>query len=283
MNSARSNYRGIENSTGNPEILKGGLDAFLVKWRSADKELAESEKRVRASGWNKTPAAGRALAEADLGRVRTLFNSARAFSGISGAETGLYYLGTATASLESAVFTKSLALPASAAPRARSIAPEIQVLQNKILAAYQPPRSIDHHPDFIRLNAALKFAGELDSAKSYYGAQYQYIEALRMFALLTTESDPPSIDKLRADESGAAARIKAKDADHSIAELLLEKAQYRLTKAEADPKDIESRRSAHAILSAAIPAYFAVLESPVAPTLVVGRVATVTLVRWPYT
>ena len=82
-----------------------------------------------------------------------------------------------------AAFCRAMSAPASRpAPPLRSLAGEIDRLEDEILAAYRPPASIDHHRDFILANSALKEARELDAAGLRYGALLRYLQAAQRFA-----------------------------------------------------------------------------------------------------
>jgi len=175
-----------------------------------------------------------------------------------------------------------LKFPAAGKPfPERSMMADILVLQNQVLAAYKPPRSIDRHSDFIRINAAIKYARELDDAKMYRGAMYQYLEAIRNFAPLMDEGLKPA-EALQAEAAKFRSRIASSKADQSIAQLLLEKAEYRLANAGPNGKDA-ALRTAQGILFHALPAYYSVREKPAVAAAAVGKLVTVTLVRWPYT
>jgi hypothetical protein len=71
--------------------------------------------------------------------------------------------------------------------------PELVALQQKTNAAFQPPRSVEFHSRFIALNSTLKLAQELDARKFYAGSLYQYLEAVRHYAML----DAPQVDPAR--------------------------------------------------------------------------------------
>jgi hypothetical protein len=98
---------------------------------------------------------------------------------------------------------------------------------------------------------------------------------------LKLTGDPRSVDALRADAAAAAAKLESKTSDTSLGELMLQKASYRLTGPEAP--DASGRRLAQVVLDEVLPAYFATLEPPKAAQTQIGKVVTITLVRWPYT
>jgi len=164
------------------------------------------------------------------------------------------------------------------------VLPELVALQEKTNAAFQPPRSIDMHPRFIALNSTIKFARELDSSRSYAGALYQYLEAVRHYGMLNPVV--PDAARQTALRSAVAAEFKKADAatrDDSIARIFLERANAWLNKADGAATDDDEWRAVRIIVEEVLPAYEAALK-PAAPVQQrAGRTATLTLVRWPYT
>ncbi|HEX9256042.1 MAG TPA: hypothetical protein VF938_10870 [Candidatus Angelobacter sp.] len=136
----------------------------------------------------------------------------------------MFYMGQAQGEAAFAVFVSRLhSARAAAAIPLRSVLPDLEALQEKTNAAFQPPRSIDMHPRFIALNSTLKFARELDSSKAYVGALYQYLEAVRHYGML----DPavPDATKQAALRNTVAEELKkltAAKRDDSIAQIFLE-------------------------------------------------------------
>jgi len=160
---------------------------------------------------------------------------------------------------------------------------ELQALQEKTNAAFQPPRSIEMHPRFIALNSALKFARELDASRAYAGALYQYLEAVRHFGML--DATAPEAAK-QAALRGAVEKLSGSlgsQRDDSIAKLFLERAGSQINKPEGSQPSADEWRSAQVILEQVLPAYYGTLK-PAAPSQGrAERTATLTLVRWPYT
>ena len=166
----------------------------------------------------------------------------------------------------------------------RSLAPELEALQEKTNAAFQPPRSIDMHPRFIVLNSTLKFARELDSAKAYAGALYQYLDAVRNFGMLDpTVPDAAKQAALRNSVAEEMKKAAASKRDDSITQIFLERASGWLNKTDGAAPSSDEWRAIQAIVEQVLPAYNAALK-PAAPLQQrAGRTATLTLVRWPYT
>src|SRR5690349_20786239 len=162
--------------------------------------------------------------------------------------------------------------------------PEIQSLQRKTNQAFQPPRSIDLHSRFISLNATLKLAQELDSSRFYAGAFYEYLEAIRNFAMLdATVPDAKLKSELKVDISKERQSMSASAADDSIAEAFLERAESQIDHHDGSTPTDDEWRSARVIIDAVLPAYFAALK-PAAPVQrASGKTVDLTLVRWPYT
>ena len=215
--------------------------------------------------------------------MRPLYQGGRAFAVATGPKDGVYYLGEAKANGEVALFCRSLRFDGSSQPLAvRSYIPEIDRLQEKVRAVYQPPLSIDRHSEFISLNSTLKLARELDAAKLYYGALYQYLVALRLYSVLDPAAPPPPDLAAMRDLIVQQRKQSSKEpADSSIREFLLQQAEARLAGGGAAKP--EERAKAQAIVAQVIPAYFGTLEKVSAPTVTTSHLLTLTLLRWPYT
>jgi hypothetical protein len=244
------------------------LAEFDTEWRKTDAALA-----LPAANWSRAPAALRAISEAAGVRATPLLEGARGFAAATKPADGLFYLGEAQGEAEFARFCSALSLPRKGRALAlRSLLPELTALQEKTNAAFQPPRSIDQHPRFIALNSTLKLARELDAAKLYAGALYQYLEAVRHFGMLDAAQPAavPSIDALRR-------KLEASKDDDSIALIFLQRAA-----AQAAGTDDE-RKSARVIAESVIPAYFAARKPAAVLPRAPGKTIEITLVRWPYT
>ena len=216
------------------EAVKDSLPAFESEWGKASVQLTALDKSARERDWKQTTAALRAISESAQGRTIPLLEGGRGFATATKPKDGLLYLGEAQGQAAFAAFVAKLNSPRKATPfPLRSVLSELQVLQEKTNAAFQPPRSIDMHPRFIALNSALKFARELDSSRSYAGALYQYLEAVRHYGMLNPAvPDAAKQAALRttvAEELKKAATAKR---DDSIAQIFLERADGWLNKAD---------------------------------------------------
>ncbi len=136
------------------------------------------------------------MAERAQGQTLNLLEGGRGFAILTDVEksalagndaSALYYAGEARAQAEFADFCYALDLPRkTAAFPLRSILPELQQLQTRVTAAYGQPGAVNYHASFIRLNATLKLAQELDAARLFAGALYVYLDATQEFAVLDT-------------------------------------------------------------------------------------------------
>jgi hypothetical protein len=242
------------------------LAEFDAEWRKTDAVLA-----LPAVNWSRAPAALRAVSEAAGVRATPLLEGARGFATATKPGDGLFYLGEAQGEAEFARFCAGLKLGRKGRAIAlRSLLPELTALQQKTNAAFQPPRSIDQHPRFIALNSTLKLARELDAAKLYAGALYQYLEAVRHFGMLDAAPVAPSIDSLRQ-------KLEASKDDDSIALIFLQRA------AAQEKATDDERKSARVIAGAVIPAYFAARKPAAGLPRAPAKTIEITLVRWPYT
>jgi hypothetical protein len=282
LEEARSALRALE--------VRKTPSAFDPAWKKASPELTVSTQEARKRSWNDTPAAVRALAETAEGQTLTLLEASRSYAAVTSDKAGLYYLGQARATAETVRFCATLRFPGPPAPLPlrplRSVAPELARLQERALAAFKPPLSIDRHADFIRLNATLKRAGELDAAQLYAGAVYQYLEALRQLGRLAApDADPRPTQgaELAVAVDGLRARLAGSGQDGSLAELFLERAEELLAGRKDFSPSPADLRDAAVLVEQVLPAYFAYL-GPAAPAPAPeARAVTVTLVRWPYT
>ena len=242
------------------------LAEFDVEWRKSEATL-----KLPAANWGRVPAALRALSEAAGVRATPLLEGARGFATATKPADGIFYLGEAQGEAEFARFCAGLNLERKGRAIAlRSFLPELLALQGKTNAAFQPPRSIDQHPRFIALNSTLKLARELDAAKLYAGALYEYLEAVRHFGMLDAAPVAPSIDSLRQ-------KLETSKDDDSIALIFLQRA------AAQEKGTDDERKSARVIAGAVIPAYLAARRSAAVLPRNPARTIEITLVRWPYT
>ncbi|HEY2390729.1 MAG TPA: hypothetical protein VGK22_06120 [Candidatus Angelobacter sp.] len=265
--------------------VQDSLPAFESEWGKASLQLTALNKTVQTKDWSHATAGIRALAEAAQGRSIPLLEGGRGFATATKPKDGLFYLGQAQGEAEFAVFVSRLsAAHKTTSPLLRSLLPELEALQEKTNAAFQPPRSIDMHPRFIALNSAIKFARELDSSKAYAGALYEYLDALRHYGMLAPAiPDAAKQAALRSSVDDQIKKISASKRDDSIAQIFLERADGWLNKPDGTATAPDEWRSVRVILEEVMPAYYAALK-PAAPMQQhAARTATLTLVRWPYT
>jgi hypothetical protein len=250
------------------------MAAFEAEWKRVGDALRDPAPSGDALG-SVRPAALRALAEAARHQVRIYYDASVDYGRNTDPESGLHYLGAAQAARDYVALVRTLSAPSPLpAPPLRSIAPELEALEDVILAAYRPPLSIDRHRDFIAASAAVKEARELDAAGLRHGALLRYLQAVQRFALLRgpTEESAGALDgRLRALES----RLAGGGGDHSLGRLFLEGARSALARGETG--------LAATAAGEVLPRYLAALEpAPRREARAEPRV-TVTLVRWPYT
>ncbi|MFI5120383.1 MAG: hypothetical protein ACHQM4_08215 [Thermoanaerobaculia bacterium] len=251
--------------------------AFEAEWARRGPDL--TAPRAGAAAGLK-PAAVRALAEAALPEAKVFRDASLEYGRSTAADAGLYYLGAGRGQLAFVDFCRTLDEPAAGtAPDLRPLGPDIDALEKRMLAAYTPPASIDRHAEFISASSSLKEARELDAAGLRYGALLRLLQAALRFA-------PPAAVPVPAAEIAARlgtlrTRLAAEGVDHTIARIFLESAEGDLEAVAAKPGSAPA--IAAAIVSEVLPRYFAALgPAPrVAPRP--DPVATITLVRWPYT
>jgi hypothetical protein len=195
--------------------------------------------------------------------------------------SALHYAGESKAQAQFNDFCYTLHLPRkTAAFPLRSISRELQQLQTHVMAAYRPPRSVKRHADFIRLNATLKLAGELDAAKLYAGALYQYLDATQQFAVFDAATPAAAKQsRLRKSLRKMSTYLGGSQQDQSIAQLFLERAEAGLTRSPGAAGWI----TVETIVEQVLPAYFAALKASPPSEHRAPAGVTVTLGRWPYT
>jgi hypothetical protein len=284
LEDAWSLLRATENATQKTEeeLLREGLPGVDSELQKVRLEITAFEKQTAQKKWDAFRVALRALAENAQGRAMPLLEGGRGFAILADYASALYYAGQAKAGAEFSDFCHSinLRLDTTTPFPLRSISPELLQLQNRVTAAYQPPRSVEHHADFIRLNATLKLANELDAATLYAGALYQFLDATQQFARL--DAVAPSAAKqseLRKSLQKMRSQMGVSQHDESIGQLFVEQAEAGLT----DSPSADNWMAAETIVEQVVPAYFAASKaSPILDHSAPAEVI-VTLVRWPYT
>jgi hypothetical protein len=282
---AEDHMHGARTLEAKADAIKDSLPAFESEWNKASVQLTALDKSARSRDWSHTTAGIRAISEAAQVRAIPLLEGARGFATATKPKDGLFYMGQAEGETAFAEFVSRLNVPRKAAPvPLRSVLPELEALQEKTNAAFQPPRSIDMHPRFIALNSMMKAARELDSSRAYAGALYQYLEAVRHFGMLDPAvPDAAKQASLRNALTEELKKVSAAKRDDSIAQIFLERAAGWLNKPEGAAPSPDEWRAIQVVLQQVLPAYYAALK-PAAPRQErAGRTATLTLVRWPYT
>jgi hypothetical protein len=197
------------------------------------------------------------LSETAQGVTIPLLEGARGFAVSTEPKDGLLNLGEAQGEAEFAAFCTTLHLARLATPYPlRSLMPEIEALQEKTNAAFQPPRSIDLHTLFMSLNSALKQARELDATKYYAGALYQYLYAVGYYAMLDAAPvDSSQQSVLKNALATARQKLSASRRDDSIAQLFLEKAESQVAHVDGSAPSPDDWRIAKVIVDQVLPTY----------------------------
>ena len=267
------------------EIVKSGLPAFEAEWGKASLELAALDGKARKRDWSRSRAGVRALAEAAQAKAIPLMEGSRGFATATAPKDGLLYMGQAQGEAAFSSFLFSLQLPRAGSPiPLRSYLPELQRLQDKTNAAFQPPKSIELHDRFIALNSTLKLAGELDASKSYAGALYEYLEATRHYGMLEAAApDAAKLAQLKTMIAEEQKKLVASKRDDSIAQIFVERAQSWLAHPDGSASSPDELRSVQVVVEQVLPAYYAALKPAVPVQRASSKTVNITLVRWPYT
>jgi len=270
---------------GHPEMA-ASLDGFTEGWSAADRDLSKSEAAWRAGSWERTPAAVRGIAEIEYSQARHLYSASRDYGVADGPAAGTHYLGEALAAMDLARAIQDLRFADSpGAFPGRTWSREIAALDARVVAAYKPPRSIDHHTEFIQIDGTLKMAAELDAAGLRHGALVAWLRAERLFGAAEagwSGATPPSIDSLRAEAARVPDRLEA-PGDDSITILLRQQAESAIDRASDPAAAAVQIAAAGAVLARAVPAWADARDRKPEPFAAAKDQVRVTLVRWPYT
>jgi hypothetical protein len=265
-----------------PGELRTQMAGLEAEWRRLAPELGPSGAVATRPDFSGVPAAARAVGEAAWAEVSVSYAASLDYGKNTAPEYGLYYLGAAKAQLELARLAARLTAPAAtgAALVPRSVAAEIDALETELLALYRPPLSVDAHPVFIRVNALVKQARELDAAGLHHGALYKLLDARMRLARLAHPGRALDAGEAKRQARRVEKELAAANVDSSLAELFLETAVF----SAADPDTAAGGGEiAAAILADVMPLYTAALgPAPPRPPDPEPE-AVVTLVRWPYT
>jgi hypothetical protein len=286
LEKAKETLQAVKYMDDQKQTVGQSLAAFNEEWGRVHTDVASYKKKAGTLLWARKPVVLRALGESSAGKAQPLLQGARAFSKVTDIASSLYYVGEAKGATEVAGFCYSLDLPVHGAPLAlRSIAKELDELQARVNAAFQPPRSIEKHPQFIRLNASLKYAKELDAAHLYAGALYQYLDGLQQArAIELPDVDASAKAQLRSSVAVAQKQFKDSGRDDSIAELFLQKAQFLLTPKQGMEPTAENWKIVDSIVREVLPTYLLFVSGTTPASTSTAKGSTrVTLVRWPYT
>ena len=251
------------------------------EWRRYGPVLARTLDARARPDFADVPAAARAVGESALSEVQVFYDASLDYGRNTAAPAGFYYLGSAQGQIEMAQWAASIGpKPTLPPPRLRSLEPEINALEDEVLAAYRPPASIDSHPVFIRVNALLKQARELDAADLRLGALYRLLEARQRFSRLVGAGRAIGAEETAAKGREFAGRLERSGADPTLGLTFLENALA----SSADPNpEAKGGENARAIWDDVMPLYFAALGPAPAMIPTPPAEVTVTLLRWPYT
>lgn len=261
------------------------MTAFETAWKKADVELVAMDRSSKERMWAERPLVQRALAESAQGQSLTLVEASRAYATVTNANAGYYYLGEAKANAEVASFVYALRLP-NTGQRVplRSWLAELRALQKKVNAEFVPPKSIERHSDFIRVNSAIKLAGDLDAAKLYGGALYQYLTAVQLFAAMNAEvPDKQRQVELRKRLEEWKEKLTTARRDDSLAQMFEQRAELWINRTDGVEVGPEQWKAAWSVVNAVLPAYEQALSAVPAVEMESKKLVTLTLVRWPYT
>jgi len=277
--------RGIRAVADKAEAVKPGLPAYETEWEKVSSSVADIDRQARGNNWDDSRMVIQAMSEAAQSMTMPLLEGARGFAVSTGPKEGLFNLGEAQGQADFAAFCTRLHFPRKGASYPlRSLMPEVEALQVKVTAAFQPPRSIDRYPLFMSLNTALKLARELDATKCYTGALFQYLYALGYYGMLDAAPvDATQQAALRSALAAARQKLDASQRDDSIAGFFLEKAETQVAHVDGSAPSADDWKVAKVAIDQVLPAYFELEKTRAAAQRAPGKTVEITLVRWPYT
>jgi hypothetical protein len=249
-------------------------------WKRAGGELRAELGPLRADTLLRVrPFAVRAIAEAALPHVKEEYEASLEYGRATMPPDGFFYLERARAASELVALCRALPPPVDERPEPAtpSLAAVLDEVEGKLLKAYRPPASIDHHGLFIATSVGLKEARELLAAGLRAGALLRLLQSAPALATFAPPPPPRDAAVLREQLQKAEAQLLKAPVDDSLGLLFAELGEEEL--AESPP----AIGRAAAIVDQVLPRYFAALAParPVPPAP--PPAATVTLVRWPYT
>ncbi len=261
------------------------MPAFESAWKKASVELTAVDATAQKRTWTNKPIVQQALAESAQGQSLTLIEASRAYATVTDTKAGYYYIGEARMNAEVASFVYSLALPVPGKRfQLRSYLPELQALQKKVNAEFVPPKSIDNHTDFIRINSTIKLASELDASRLYAGALYQYLTAVQLFSAMNAGTlDGAKQADLRKAMEQWKGKLAASKRDDSLAQMFEERAELWINHGDGSEVNPDQWKAAWSVANAVLPAYEQALSAVPQLEKESKKLVTVTLVRWPYT
>ncbi|HLJ47371.1 MAG TPA: hypothetical protein VKU01_15245 [Bryobacteraceae bacterium] len=260
--------------------LGPGFPPFDAEWTKVNQRVVKAEQELGATNWTHRAPAQRALIETARSRMGQFLSAGRGFAVHDDTFSGLFWLGQAEGQAEFARFCSSLNLPEKSPAKAHSVLPELQSLQEKAVAAFVPPKSIDLHPQFIVLNSLLKTGFEMDAERSYAGSLYRYLDAVEAYRLLDgVDVDAEQKAILKQKVASLRNEFNASRERTSVAEIFLERAEAL---ANASSPTAVDWRNVEAIIEYALPA-FSAQPPPLAARHISRKAVRLTLVRWPFT
>jgi hypothetical protein len=277
----RSNLAASKFLEDHPAQMREQMALFEQEWKKVGKSLApvlEGKGRPDLNGY---PAAVRAIGEASYSEIKTYYDASLEYGKATEATYGLYYLGSAQGQYDFTQFCKTLRSTDTAKPvTIGNFENEIESFEDTVLAAYKPPLSIDQHPIFIRVSAMIKQAHELYDAGSYYGALYRYLEARYRYFRALDPGQAINAEQAAQRTQEIEQQFKQNSTDNSIARIFLE---LGLSEAEDTSANSQGGTNARVIFDDVLPHYFSTIAPAKEKRPIVTPIATVTLVRWPYT
>jgi hypothetical protein len=259
---AREFVMAFEYSKSKAEIEKLGVDGFEKEWQRLGQEMAEKERLLNTRRPVQLPLIARALTESSLSQVQPYYQSGRLYGLNTTIGSGFIYLGLASANLDFVQFCRQLGLTSKGVVRGlRSLEPELTSLEAQVVKAFGQPEAASQQVLYIRANATLKLAADLNREKRFAGALYKYLEACREFAAVSaTDPDAQRLDLIRSQIELFRTRLSSGNTDHSLGLFYLEMAQSALASGNESPGNKEDLKKAATVIEQVLPTYFKLID-----------------------
>jgi hypothetical protein len=248
----------LEYQQAKSNVEQQGVDGFEEEWRRLGEQLSEGEKIFANNRVKQTPVVVKALAEISQSQVQPYYKSGRLFGLNTTIKDGIYYLGRASANLNFAIYCQQLNFSQTrSSTKYHSLERQLQQAETETVKAFQQAKTAGEQQRYIAVNSTLKMAWELNRARSFSGALFQYLDVCLKLGLIKEASiDEQRFIVLQKQAESLRVHLSASKTDHSIGLLYWKMAQQALQRHTVDKTDSNNLKRAAVILEQVLPRYF---------------------------